>query len=149
MSLEDWVRNGWIKTHETSKKEIRNLFLLADRDISDASAGNISNDRKFNIAYSATLHLCQIPLHCLGYRISRGEGHHFRAIQSITLTMGKDYSEKKNYFDDCRVKRNKSDYDMVGTISEDEVREILEEAKAFRQEIWSWVQYSYPQYDPF
>ncbi len=146
MTLEDWANNGWIKTHTTSKEEIRNLFTLADRDIKDSSEGRVSNDRKFNIAYSAILHLCLVPLYCRGYRVGRGEGHHYRTVQSIVLTLGGEFGEKRDYFDQCRTKRNISDYDLVGTISENEAQEILEEARFFRREVESWLKENYPQY---
>jgi uncharacterized protein (UPF0332 family) len=113
--------------------------MLTDRDITDSSKGKVSNDRKFNIAYSAILHLCLIPLYCKGYRISRGEGHHYRTIQSVVITMGAGYKEKRDYFDSCRTKRNISDYDLVGTISNDEASEILDEVKIFRKEVETWV----------
>jgi hypothetical protein len=149
MSLREWATNGWIRSHSTSRDEIRGLFELADRDIKDSSEGNISNDRKFNIAYAAIRNLCLIPLYCSGYRTGRGESQHYRIIQSLPLTMGEVYKDRMHYFDGCRSKRNISDYDTAWMISEDEAKEILEEARRFRKEVESWVKKNYPRYFPF
>jgi len=149
MSLEDWANSRWLQLHSTSRDEIRGLFELADRDITDSAEGKISNDRKFNIAYAAIRHLCMIPLYCSGYRPGRGESQHFRTIKSLPLTMGEDYKDRMHYFDGCRAKRNISDYDTAYTISEDEANEILEEARKFREEVRSWLKKNYPRYSPF
>ena len=46
MSLQNWLNNAWLRPHKTSREEIRNLWLLADRDIRDAAAGVISEDER-------------------------------------------------------------------------------------------------------
>ena len=38
MSLQDWLNNGWLRTHKTDRQEMVNLLAIADRDIADASA---------------------------------------------------------------------------------------------------------------
>jgi hypothetical protein len=59
MSLEQWVKNGWLRRHKTSPKEIAGLLAIVDRDLEDAE-GDISDDWKFGIAYNAALKLCTI-----------------------------------------------------------------------------------------
>jgi len=44
MTLKQWQDNGWLKAHKTSKEEIGNLLAIVDRDIKDASEGEISTD---------------------------------------------------------------------------------------------------------
>ncbi len=44
MSLEKFLKNGWLKKHETSPMEIENLLNIVDRDLKDAKANNISDD---------------------------------------------------------------------------------------------------------
>ena len=34
MSLKQWASNGWLRPHETSPKEIRDLLAIAKRDLS-------------------------------------------------------------------------------------------------------------------
>ncbi len=38
MSLAEWVKNGWLRPHKPSKKEIKNLFEIVERDLKDASS---------------------------------------------------------------------------------------------------------------
>lgn len=68
MSLVDWAKNGWLRTHKPSKEEIQNLLEIVERDLKDASVKGISDHWKFGIAYNAVLKLCTILLHSSGYR---------------------------------------------------------------------------------
>ncbi len=33
--MEDWLRNGWLVEHRTSREEIGELLAVADRDVID------------------------------------------------------------------------------------------------------------------
>ena len=33
MTFEDWVRNGWLEVHKSSKEEIANLLGIVERDL--------------------------------------------------------------------------------------------------------------------
>jgi len=46
MSLQQWLEYGWLRSHETSKKEIADLLRIIARDVQDA-AGHISADWRF------------------------------------------------------------------------------------------------------
>ena len=46
MTLEQWANNGWLRPHQTSPKEIRDLLAIVKRDLTDAS-GDISADWQF------------------------------------------------------------------------------------------------------
>jgi hypothetical protein len=54
MSLEQWAKNGWLRSHKSSKREIADLLGIVERDLRDAE-GNISADWKFGITYNAVL----------------------------------------------------------------------------------------------
>ena len=32
MTLKQWLDNGWLRQHQTTAKEIENLFQIVDRD---------------------------------------------------------------------------------------------------------------------
>ena len=68
MSLKDWLDNGWLKPHQTSKQEIINLLDIVKRDLNDAMLDGLSIDWKFSIACNAALKLCTIILYTQGYR---------------------------------------------------------------------------------
>jgi len=63
--LKQWAANGWLKTHQTSPKEIRDLLAIVKRDLADAE-GDISADWRFGIAYNAALKLCTILIYASG-----------------------------------------------------------------------------------
>lgn len=55
MSLKDWVNNGWLREHKTSKQEILNLLEIVKRDLKDSKRKGLSADWRFGIAYNAAL----------------------------------------------------------------------------------------------
>lgn len=132
-------KNGWLRKHQTSLKEINDILSFVKRDIEDASREVISTDWQFNIAYNAGLQLATIALLVAGYRAGRGESKHYRVIQALPLVLGGQYSNLKNYLDSCRRKRNISEYDAVGTISEKEAVELLKTVKTFKIELEEWL----------
>jgi len=143
MTLEAWVKNGWLREYKTSRKEVRGILDLVDRDLLDAAREEISADWRFNIAYNATLQLATLVLYASGYRAGRGESNHYRVIQALPLVMGKGYTSACAYFDNCRRKRNVSEYNAVGTISETEAKDLLTSAKNFRNEVLEWLKHEY------
>ena len=63
MSLQTWLDAQWLRPHTTSPEEIRDLWLIAERDLRDAAVGGISHDWQYGIAYNAALKLCTILLY--------------------------------------------------------------------------------------
>jgi len=53
--------------------------------------------------------------------------------------LGSEIQNLSDYFDQCRNKRNLSDYDRAGEISRDEAEELLREAKKFRGIVLNWL----------
>jgi len=142
MSLKDLLNQGRLRQHKTSKKEIENLLALVKRDIKDAKIEGLSSDRRFACAYNAVLQLATILLYCKGYK-PEGTGHHFTVFQVMKIIMGNNYYTLADYFDSCRSKRNITDYDYVGAISDSEVEELIEEAESFLGIILNWIKKNY------
>lgn len=55
MSFANWVNNGWIVAHTSSKTEIANSLGIVARDLKDSQAKDVSDDWRFAIAYNAAL----------------------------------------------------------------------------------------------
>jgi uncharacterized protein (UPF0332 family) len=142
MSLKDLLNQGRLKQHKTSKKEIENLLALVRRDIKDAKIEGLSSDRRFACAYNAVLQLATILLYCKGYK-PEGAGHHFIVFQAMKIIMGNNYYTLADYFDSCRSKRNITDYDYAGAISDSEVEELIEEAEKFLEITINWLKKNY------
>jgi uncharacterized protein (UPF0332 family) len=142
MSLKDLLKQGKLRQHKTSEKEIENILAISRRDIKDAKVEDLSSDRRFACAYNAVLQLATIILYCSGYK-PEGTGHHFTVFQTMKIIMGNNYYKLADYFDSCRSKRNITDYDYVGTISDTEVEELIEEAEIFLELTQDWLNKNY------
>jgi uncharacterized protein (UPF0332 family) len=145
MNLKDLLSQGKLRAHKTSKREVNNLLAIAGRDIKDAKIEALSLDRRFACAYNAVLQLATILLYCNGYK-PEGIGHHFTIFQTMKIIMGNQYFELADYFDSCRSKRNITDYDFAGTISDSEVRELIGESESFLEVVIDWLKKNYKLY---
>lgn len=138
MNLKNLLAEGRIRSYQTTAREIQDLFRVVKRDLEDASIGQLSTDRRFATAYNAILQLATIVLYASGYRTA-GAGHHWTTFQALTGIEGIGGQGRADYFDSCRIKRNLTDYDRVGEISDREAQAILEEAKVFRNDLMAWM----------
>ena len=86
MSIEKLAQFGWYKAEASSPKEIADLFSIVDRSQADSKVESISDDLRFQAAYNGILTLVNIALRASGYRVSIGQGHHQRVIESLELT---------------------------------------------------------------
>lgn len=138
MSLQDWVKNGWLRPHKSSPQEIKNLLDIVERDLNDAATKSLSVDWSFGIAYNAALKLCAILLHSSGFRPEKNLAH-FRTLQSLPLVLGPQYNEDADYLDMCRKKRNETEYDFIGGVSKSEADELLAYAKELKGAVIKWL----------
>jgi uncharacterized protein (UPF0332 family) len=137
LSLNDWLKNGWLIEHKTSTEEIQALFRIVDRDLKDCEVTRLSPDWRFNIAYNAALQCAKAALAAAGFRPTR-ESHHYRLIHSLACTI--QASDKLIIqFDMFRKKRNISDYLRAGEISDQEVKEMIALAKKLRNRVKEWI----------
>jgi uncharacterized protein (UPF0332 family) len=143
VSLEDWLNEGRLESHTTSREEIKRLFAVFERDMADAQIENMSVDRKFVTAYIAALTMARAALAASGYRTS-GEGAHYLTIQSLTFTLRLDTGTIRK-FNKLRQKRNISDYEMIGMVSEQEVAETIALAEDLRDMVTEWLKKNHPE----
>lgn len=138
MSLTSWAKNGWLRTHQVTKEEIRNLFEIIDRDIQDACVKGISDDWKFGTAYNAALKLCTVLLHSEGYRPEKNLTH-YRTLNALPLILGAKYKDDADYLDTCRKKRNETEYDTAGNVSKEEAQELINYCRELKVEVLVWL----------
>ncbi len=144
MSLRNWLENGWLRPHKSSKKEVSDLLRIVDRDLNDA-AGNISADWRFGIAYNAALKLCTILLFAEGYRPEKTL-QHYRTIQALPLILGARHGQDAEYLDACRNKRNIAEYDYAGGVTGDDVSELVDYVSGLRSEVLRWLRANHPEF---
>ena len=143
MSLQDWLKSGRLKAHKTGSREIAQLLALGDRDLADARINDLSVDRRFATAYNAALQIATAALAASGFRAPQ-EGHHYWTIQSLAFTMNLD-GKTIEKLDKFRKKRNISDYEMTGMVSEQEVKEMLALAENLSASVREWLQDNHPE----
>jgi len=143
VSLQTWEKNNWLVKHKPSVGEIAQLLGLADRDLKDSQAKGLTDDWKLNIAYNSALQTATAALLACGYRASR-EMHHYRVIGSLayTISANKDLINKLDKF---RKKRNISDYEIAGAVSQGEAKEMFELAKELRREVEERLEVTHPE----
>ncbi len=146
MTLEELLREDLIKPQATSPGEIAALWQLVERDLTSAVAPSISLDWQFAISYHAVLQLAAIIVRCEGYRPTRSQ--HFATLAALEAIVGDELRELVAYFQTCRVKRNITEYDRAGEISEDEVQKLLATAKEFREWVLGRVRAYHPDLAP-
>ena len=144
MSLQKWVEFGWIRSHQSSRKEIAGLLSIVDRDLKDAHEQAISPDWRLGIAYNAALKLCTILLHASGYRAERALQHK-RTIDALPLILGESRKDDAAYLDACRIKRNQVEYDTAGAATDADSNELLAFAKTLREDVLQWLKTKHPE----
>lgn len=133
--------------HTTALAELTALRAVVARDLADAAIVDLSADRRFATAYNAVLQIAKMVLACKGYRVT-GLGHHQTTFGAVELAMGQNVVALMAYFDACRRKRNRVDYDMANVATETEAEELIQEAVNFKQLAESWIASNYPHLKP-
>jgi hypothetical protein len=143
MSLADWQKNGWLVPHQSSVREIADLLAVVERDLVDSAAENVSADWRLNIAYNAALQAATAALAASGYRATRDQ-HHYRIIHSLRETVGLE-AKVVVTFDTFRKKRNITEYERAGAVSEREATEMRELAITVRDTVVRWIRKNHPE----
>ncbi len=142
MSLKDWLRNSWLVQHTATSQEIVNLLAIAERDLAACQVKQLPSDWRFAIAYNAALQAATAALAASGYRATR-ENHHYRVIQSLEFTTAPG-RKLIDTLDSFRKKRNISNYDLAGSVSDKEVEAMFHLARQLRDNVENWIKTVYP-----
>ncbi len=147
MSWTDLLRSRTVQTHVTSANEMANLRELVTRDITDAAISGLSADRRFATAYNAVLQLSKMAIACAGYRVGAGGGHHQKTLEAVKLALNSAEAEQlANYFDTCRRKRNRIDYDSASVATDTEAIELFNKAQEFQILVETWITTNHPSF---
>ena len=147
MPLEKWVEYGWLRAEPTSAQEIGDLLSIVNRDLADAEVEAISDDRRFEAAFSAARTAANIALRACGYRTATQLGHHQKTIESLELTI----QAEPGLIQKLRVlskKRNATSYDSAGNVSEYELEQVIQVASDLQQTVLTWLRKNHPELIP-
>jgi HEPN domain-containing protein len=142
MSLEGWLNKKLIERHRTSEREIAGLLNLCDRDLEKVAIVELGPDWRLSIAHNAALQAAKAALAAAGFR-ARKEGHHYLLIQSLAFTLNTDPIIIKR-LDKFRQKRNISDYERAGFVTEQEAEEMIALARQLRADVEKWLRDKHP-----
>ena len=144
MSLEKWAEYGWLKAEPTSRDEIKSLLAIVDRDLKDARVAGVSEDRRFEAAFSAARTAANIGLRASGYRTSTQAGHHVKTIESLELTIKAD-SKLIQRLKTLSKKRNATSYDSAGNVSAQELELAIKTATELQRTVVAWLEKTHPE----
>lgn len=143
MSLEKWAEYGWLKAEPSSPGEIRDLLGIVTRALKDSKVEAISDDLRFQAAFSAALTSANIALRASGYRTRVQTGHHQKIVESLEFTLKSDPKliQKLKVFS---KKRNATSYDAAGNISEQELEHAIKVAEELQHSVSAWLRQNHP-----
>ncbi len=142
MTLQRYLEISWIRPHQTSPEEIRDLLAIADRDIGQSQIPGLGPEWRFGIAYNAALQLATAALAATGYQADR-QNKHQRTIECLAWTVGLPLGEVA-LLDLCRRKRHTNVYEQIGAISDQEAAEMIGVAQRLQKQVIAWLRRQHP-----
>ncbi len=147
MSLERYVENGWLRREPTSAQEIADQLGIVTRSMNDAGVQDISDDLRFYTSFNAILALANTALRASGYRTTTQPGHHIRTIETLEYTIGADSKLIRKLLAFSK-KRNAASYDAAGSVSNQELQQILITVEDLRHTLMAWLRMEHPELHP-
>ena len=147
MSLQQWLKDGWLRPHQASREEIAELYAVIERDLAASGKTDLDDDWRFAIAYNAALQSAAAALKAAGFEAPKGGGAHHRTIESLRLTIGDD-GETTEALQAFRAKRAGGIYEAIGVASAEEVEQLRRLARALFERVSRYVSSQHPQFAP-
>jgi hypothetical protein len=144
MSLDSYVENAWLKKEATSAQEIADQLGIVTRCMKDASVEGISDDLRFYTTFNALLALANTALRACGYRTTNQQGHHMRTIETLEYTIQADSKTVRRILAFSK-KRNIASYDSAGSISNEELKQILATSESLQDAVQTWLKAAHPE----
>ncbi len=143
MTWAKLLANKTVTALPATKAELDGLRTIVARSLNDVLATGLSADARFTMAYDAARTLSLIIVRAAGYRPRNAGGHYntFIALQVADPA----YAALSAYFDSCRMKRNASEYDFAGGVSDTDAKGLLATVQQFAVDAEVWVKARHPQ----
>jgi len=119
-------------------------LTIVDRDLKDANVAALSEDRRFEAAFSAARTSANIALRASGYRTAVQAGHHIKTIESLELTIKAD-ARLIQRMKTLSKKRYATSYDSAGNVSEQELQIAMRTAIELHREVVAWLRENHPE----
>jgi hypothetical protein len=102
----------------------------------------LSSDTRFVLAYDAARTLSLIVVRSSGYR-PKAQAAHYNTFLALAEA-DPAFNKLSLYFDGCRVKRNNSEYDAAGGVSDTDADSLLKTVKQFAVDAEAWMRAHHP-----
>ena len=145
MTLEQMLEYGHLRRHRTSAQEVKNLLAIVERDLRDSRTPGLSADARFAVTYNVGLKLCTILLFASGFRTGQGDSHHYRTIEAMPVILGPSPTKNAEYFNGCRNRRHKIEYDCAGVAGDNDVADLQEFVAELKSTTMGWLQKNQPE----
>ena len=144
MSWAKLLASNKVTLQPTTKAELDSLRSIVARSLSDVTAKGLSADARFVMAYDAARTLSVMIVRSAGYRPKSVGGHYntFLALEAAEPA----FAPLSAYFDGCRTKRNVSEYDGAGGVTDTEAEELLKTVLQFAKDAEAWIKANHPQF---
>jgi hypothetical protein len=142
MSWTKLLANKTVTALPPTKAELDKLRALAARSLNDVAVPGLSTDMRFILAYDAARTLSLMIVRAAGYRPKTTGGHYntFLALEAADPA----FAAQSAYFDGCRIKRNVSEYEFAGGVSDTDAEGLLEAVRKFAKEVEAWIKANHP-----
>jgi hypothetical protein len=145
MNWKSLLESRHVQPHAPAAEEIHALREVVDRDLGDAVVAGLSADRRFATAYNAALQLAKMAVTCAGYRVSGGLGHHQNTLDAVKVAIP-EAARYADYFDACRRKRNRIDYEHASVATDSQAHELVAQVTEFFRLVEGWVEKNHPEF---
>jgi hypothetical protein len=142
MSWEKLVADRTVTPIPATKQELDNLRSIVTRSLSDVTASRLSADARFVIAYDAARTLSLMVVRAAGYR-PRSAGAHYHTFAALEVA-DTAFVAISAYFDGCRIKRNVSEYEVAGGITDTDADGLLKAVRQFAVDAETWIKAHHP-----
>jgi hypothetical protein len=143
MTWTKLLANKTITAISPTKGELDNLRSIVTRSLSDVAAAGLSADSRFIMAYDAARTLSLMIVRAAGYR-PRSVGGHYNTFVALEAA-DPAFAALSAYFDGCRIKRNASEYDFAGGVSDTDADGLLATVRQFAIDAEAWIKMHHPQ----
>jgi hypothetical protein len=112
------------------------------RSLKDVTAPGLSPDARFIMAYDAARTLSLMIVRSSGYR-PKAAGGHYNTFLALETADGQ-FAKLSAYFDGCRIKRNASEYDFAGGVTDTDADGLLKTVQQFAIDAEAWIKAKHP-----
>jgi hypothetical protein len=142
MTWAKLLANNTVTALSPTKNELDSLRSIVARSLKDVVVPGLSADARFIMAYDAARTLSLIIVRAAGYR-PRAVGGHYNTFVALEMA-DPAFAAFTAYFDGCRIKRNASEYDFAGGVSDTDADGLLMTVRQFAIDAEAWVKMHHP-----